>query len=133
MALADEKYMSLTTFKRDGTPVATPVWVVPLEDGDVGFYTSSGSGKVKRLKHTGRVTAQPCDMRGRVNAGSAVVDATARLVGGRELDTIRERIVAKYGIMTKATKVLGTLGGLVRGKRMPYGDTGVVITPARAD
>ena len=31
-ALADEKYISLTTFKRDGTPVATPVWVVS-DDG----------------------------------------------------------------------------------------------------
>jgi hypothetical protein len=31
--------------------------------------------------------------------------------------------------MTKFTKALGTIGGFVRGKRIPYGDRGVVITP----
>ena len=58
VALADEKYILLTTFRRDGTPVATPVWAVPLDDGKIGFWTSSGSGKAKRLAHTERVTVQ---------------------------------------------------------------------------
>jgi hypothetical protein len=129
MALSDEKYMLLTTFRRDGTPVATPVWVVGLDGETVGFWTSSGSGKAKRLAHTARVTVQPCDARGRVKEGTAVADATARLVTGSELEAIRERIVAKYGFMTKITKALGTLGGIVRGKRIPYGDRGVVVTP----
>ena len=128
MAITDEKFISLTTFRRDGTPVATPVWIVALEGDDAGFWTSSGSGKAKRLKHTSRVTAQPCDMRGRLTAGSVPVEATARLATTAELDVIRERVVAKYGLMTKITKVLGTLGGIVARKRMPYGDTGVVIT-----
>ena len=26
-ALADEQFVSLTTFRRDGTPVPTPVWI----------------------------------------------------------------------------------------------------------
>jgi len=46
------------------------------------------------------------------------------MVSGGELDAIRERVVAKYGFQTKITKVLGTIGGLIRGKRIPYGDTG---------
>ena len=45
MALADERYMLLTTFRRDGTPVATPVWVTPYDEHSVAFWTSSGSGK----------------------------------------------------------------------------------------
>jgi hypothetical protein len=36
--------------------------------------------------------------------------------------------VAKYGAMTKVTKFLGTVVGVLRGKRIPYGDRGVVIT-----
>lgn len=128
MALADEKFMLLTTFRRDGTPVATPVWVVELDDDHVGFWTSSGSGKAKRLAHTERVTVQPSDGRGRVKQGSAALEATARLVTGPELEQIRERVVAKYGFMTKITRALGTIGGIVRGKRIPYGDRGVVIT-----
>jgi PPOX class probable F420-dependent enzyme len=130
VALSDEKYILLTTFRRDGTPVATPVWVVNLDDERIGFWTSSGSGKAKRLAHTERVTVTPCDARGRVRAGAATVDATARVVTGSELEEIRRRIVSKYGLMTKFTKLLATIAGTLRGKRIPYGDRGVVITPA---
>jgi uncharacterized protein len=131
VALGDEKYILLTTFRRDGTPVATPVWVVKLDGDTIGFWTSSGSGKAKRLAHTARVTVQPCNARGRVKKGSAAVDATARVVTGSDFEAIQERVVAKYGVMTKITRVLGTLGGIARGKRIPYGDTGVVIAPSQ--
>lgn len=126
--LSDEKYILFTTFRRDGTPVKTPVWVVGLDGGALGFWTSSQSGKAKRLAHTSRVTVQPCDARGRVKAGSAPTDATARLVDGAELDAIRSRVVAKYGFATKIAKAVGTAGSLAKGKRIPYGDRGVVIT-----
>jgi PPOX class probable F420-dependent enzyme len=132
VALADEKYMLLTTFRRDGTPVSTPVWVVALDGEEVGFWTSSGSGKAKRLAHTARVTVQPSDARGRVKAGTSPIEGTARLVSGGELDAIRVRVVAKYGFATKVTKALGTLAGIVRGKRIPYGDRGVAIALARS-
>lgn len=132
MALEDARYILLTTFRRDGTPVATPVWVVKLEGGAVGFWTSSGSGKVKRLAHTARVTVQPCDARGRIKAATTPVDATARLATAAEYAMIRERVVAKYGVMTKLTRLLATVVGTVRGKRIPYGDRGVVVTPASA-
>jgi PPOX class probable F420-dependent enzyme len=126
--LSDEKYISLTTYRRDGTPVATPVWAVKLDDQQIGFWTSSGSGKAKRLAHTAHVTVAPCDARGRVKAGAVAVDATARLVTGDELAEIRSRIVSKYGVMTKFTKLLATIVGTLRGKRIPYGDRGVVVT-----
>ncbi len=129
MALSDERYMLLTTFRRDGTPVATPVWVTPYENGSVAFWTSSGSGKAKRLAHTQRVTVQPCDARGRVKEGSTVTEATARVVSGEELEAIRRQVIAKYGFQTKLTKLIGTLMGMLKGKRIPYGDRGVVVTP----
>jgi uncharacterized protein len=129
MEIRDAKYVLLTTFKRDGTPVATTVWNVPLGDRDVGFWTSSGSGKAKRLSHTGRVTVQPCDARGRTTPGTEPVEATARLVTGDELDEIRAKVVDKYGkVMTTITKWLGSIGGMIKRKRIPYGDRGVVVT-----
>ena len=128
MALADEKYMLFTTFRRDGTAVSSPVWVVPLDDGKIGFWTSSGSGKAKRLAHTERVTVQPCDARGRVKDGSPPSEATARIVTGPEFATISEKVVAKYGFLTKLTRTLGSIGGMVKRKRIPYGDVGVVVT-----
>jgi PPOX class probable F420-dependent enzyme len=130
VALSDEKYILLTTFRRDGTPVSTPVWIVALDGETVGFWTSSGSGKVKRLAHTARVTVQPSDARGRVKQGSTAAEATARVVTGSEFEAISQRVIAKYGFMTKITKALGTIAGIARGKRIPYGDIGVVITPA---
>jgi uncharacterized protein len=130
VAISDEKYILLTTFRRDGTPVSTPVWVVKLDDQRIGFWTSSGSGKAKRLAHTDRVTLTPCDGRGRVKDGGVVLDATAHLVTGPEFQEIRERVIAKYGLMTKFTKLLGTLVGIAKRKRIPYGDTGVVVTLA---
>ncbi len=128
MNLADEKFLLLTTFKRDGSGVATPVWASALEGGKIGFWTSSGSGKAKRLTHTAKVTVQACNARGKVTEGSSSVAATAVLVTGAELDAVRTAIIAKYGFMTKVTKLLGTIGGIVKRKRIPYGDRGVVIT-----
>ena len=128
MGLADEKYMSLTTYRKVGTPVSSPVWVVDLGDNQVGFYTSSGSGKAKRLAHTPKVIVQASDSRGRVKDGSEPIGATAELVTGGRLDEVTSKIKAKYGFMTKITKVLGTLGGVVKRNRIPYADRGVVVT-----
>jgi PPOX class probable F420-dependent enzyme len=130
MALSDEKYILLTTFRKDGTPVSSPVWIVPLEDGKFGFWTSSGSGKYKRLRHTERVSVQPCDVRGRVKPGAEIQNATAALVSGAEYLDIKRRVKAKYGFMTHVTKFLAKLGGIFKGKLDPYGDVGVVITPS---
>ena len=129
MVLGDEKYLALTTYKRNGTPVTTPVWAAPVEDGKIGFWTSSGSGKAKRLAHTAKVTVQPCDARGRVKAGTSPTEATAVLVTGPQLEGIRTKIRAKYGIMCSITKFLNKVGGFLKRKRIPYGDRGVLITP----
>ena len=129
MSLGDEKYLALTTYKRNGTPVTTPVWAAPVEDDKIGFWTSSGSGKAKRLAHTAKVTVQPCDARGRVKAGTSPTEATAVLVTGPQLEGIRTKIRAKYGIMCSITKFLNKVGGFLKRKRIPYGDRGVLITP----
>ncbi len=125
---ADEKYVLFTTYRRDGRPVSTPVWWVELGDGSFGFWTSSASGKAKRLAHTSRVTVQPSNMRGVVKPGSSPIEATARVVSGAELETIRQRVVAKYGVWTKVTKFMAQLGGRLKRKPFPYGDRGVIVT-----
>ena len=125
---ADEKHVLFTTYKRNGTAVSTPVWWVELGDGSFGFWTSSTSGKAKRLAHTARVTVQPCSMRGVVKPGSAPEDATARVVSGAELEKIRQRVVAKYGFMTKFSKVGAKVIGVITRKPFPYADRGVIVT-----
>jgi PPOX class probable F420-dependent enzyme len=128
MSLGEEKYLSFTTYRRDGTPVPTPVWAVTLDDGRIGFWTSSGSGKAKRLAHTSRVTIQPSDARGNPKDGTAPSEATAVLVSGGDMAEIQQKVRSKYGFMTKITKLLGTLGGVVKRNRIPYADRGVIIT-----
>ncbi len=129
MSLADEKYLALTTFKRDGTPVTTAVWAASVDGGKIGFWTSSTSGKAKRLAHTAKVTVQPCDARGRVKAGTSPTEATAVLVTGPQLEAIRTQVKAKYGVMVPISRWLAKLGGFVKRKKQPYGDRGVLITP----
>ena len=128
MAVSDEKYIRVTTFKKDGTEVSTPTWVVALEDGRIGFYTSSTSGKAKRLKNNPNVIVQPSDSRGRARSGTTPSNGTAVVVDGPERDAIYEKVVAKYGFMTKVTRFLAKVGGIVKRKQQPYADRGVVVT-----
>ena len=130
MALSDEKYIRVTTFKKDGTEVSTPTWVVALEDGKIGFYTSSTSGKAKRLKNNPNVIVQASDGRGRAKADTLPVKGTAVVVSGPERDAIYAKVVAKYGFMTKVTRFLAKVGGFVKRKDQPYADRGVVVTLA---
>ena len=94
--LARSRYVSLTTFRRDGTPVATPVWVARLGD-ELVVYTARSSGKVKRLRNNDRVLVAPCDMRGR--ATGDVVEGTARLQDDAHSTT--SAILRKYRLQAR--------------------------------
>jgi uncharacterized protein len=130
MSLGDEKYLSFTTYKRSGDAVATPVWAVSLDSGEIGFWTSSGSGKAKRLGHTSKVVVQPSDARGKLKEGTAPTTGQARLVAADDplFAEVERKVKAKYGFFTHVTKWLGTIGGIVKRNRIPYGDRAVVIT-----
>jgi hypothetical protein len=130
MAISDEKYVASTTFRKSGAAVPTPTWIVALDDGRVGFWTSSASGKYKRLRGNPRITLQPSDARGRVRAGSATVEGTAELVtSGPHFEAIQNKVRAKYGLMVPVSRSFNTLGHLGKGK-FPYADVGVVVTSA---
>jgi PPOX class probable F420-dependent enzyme len=128
MSLADEKYINFTTYKRDGTAVTSPVWVVGLDDGTLGFWTSSTSGKAKRLRNDPKVLVQPSDARGRPRAGTSPTAGSAVLATGTQADAVRTKIKAKYGFMVGVTKALRALNNLILRKKEPYGDVAVVIT-----
>jgi uncharacterized protein len=128
MGISDEKYVASTTYRKSGAAVPTPTWIVPLESGQVGFWTSSASGKYKRLRNNPRITLQPSDSRGRVTAGSAPAEGTVALVtSGPDFEAIQREVRAKYGAMVSISRFFNALGHLGRGK-FPYGDVGVVIT-----
>jgi len=127
MTIGDEKYVASTTYRKSGAAVSTATWIVALDGARVGFWTSSASGKYKRLRNDPRIMLEPADSRGRVKAGSRSAEGTAELVtSGADFDAIQRGIRAKYGAMVRVTKFLNTLGHL--GKKFPYGDDGVVVT-----
>lgn len=95
--VAGNRYISLTTLRRDGTPVATAVWVADLGDGTVGFTTGAGSGKVKRVSHTPAVRVSPCNARGVVPVGAPSWAGTARVARGADHARVRAAIARRYG------------------------------------
>ena len=96
--LAAAKYVSLTTFRTDGSPVATPVWLARQGDALV-VVTDPGSGKVKRLRNNPSVLISPCDMRGRVKADAISVPAIVAFQDEAQTKQTLDLISRKYGLM----------------------------------
>lgn len=110
--LGDERYLSLTTYRASGDPVATPVWFVPQPNGTLLVYTEASSGKVKRLRRNPACTVAACDARGRVHG--EVVPATADVLDD-EVDAVYGRLVRRYGWQARAFDLLSRLRN--RGQR----------------
>jgi PPOX class probable F420-dependent enzyme len=87
------KYLSITTYKRDGTGVATPVWFV--QEGDrLLVQTGVASGKVKRIDHNPAVRVAACTASGRLRGQQ--VSGVARVLPGSEADDAKRLIMRKY-------------------------------------
>lgn len=93
--LAAETYVSLETFKKDGTGVPTPVWVAGL-DGKLVVVTDGSSYKVKRLRRNGRVRVAPCDVRGKLR-GDWVEGTCVILEDPARAQAAYQALRAKYG------------------------------------
>jgi len=78
LPLADARFVSLTTFRRSGEPVSTPVWV-GRDGGALVVLTPADSGKVKRLRRDPRVEIRPCGRFGAVAEGVEPVAGTAEV------------------------------------------------------
>ncbi|MFI9120104.1 PPOX class F420-dependent oxidoreductase [Streptomyces bikiniensis] len=115
------RYVSLTTFRKNGTGVATPVWYA-VEGSELYAWTRTDSWKVKRLRNDPRVEAAVCDVRGNVPEGAARVTGEARLVTGEELRRVRRLLLRKYTWQFWFVDVPATVFRL--GKR-PH--TGIVV------
>ena len=88
-----QKYISLTTFRKSGAKVATPVWFG--EDGDKLYVmTRSDMGKTKRVRNNPQVGVAPCTIRGKVTGPEFA--ATARILPPEEHAHARQAINQKY-------------------------------------
>ena len=129
MSIPNEKFIAFTTFRGSGQLVSTPVWVVQVSDGRIGFHTAMGSGKTSRLGRDPRVLVQPSDVRGRVDdSASTPIEGTAEMVrSGRLFDEVQASIRAKYGFRTLIARAVNRLSP--QGRRgLAYADTVVLVT-----
>ncbi|WP_067538682.1 PPOX class F420-dependent oxidoreductase [Nocardia crassostreae] len=95
--VAQTTFAALTTYKKDGTAVATPVWVAP--DGDrIVIWTMTGTWKVKRIARNPAVTLQACDGRGRIR-GEEVITGAARILDADGIEHVRGVVGRKYGLI----------------------------------
>lgn len=91
--LAREKYISLITFRRSGDAVSTPVWFA-LDSGTIYVESGPDAGKVKRIRHTARVTVAACTTTGKVTGPA--LDGRARIL------TEQADIAAAEAALTRA-------------------------------
>ncbi len=99
MTVPDEisrsRYVSLTTYRKDGTAVATPVWHV-ANGGELVVVTEADTWKVKRIRSNSNVVVTVCDFRGKIAPGAPSAAGTARLLDDAETQTGRALLARKY-------------------------------------
>ena len=92
-AIAEQRYISLTTFRKTGVGVPTPVWFG--EDNDKLYVmTRHDLGKAKRIRNNPQVKVAPCTIRGKVTGSEFT--AMARILPPEEHKHARETINRKY-------------------------------------
>ncbi len=115
------KYALLTTYRKDGTAVGTPVWIVVV-GGAPAVWTSAGSAKVKRVRRNAAVTLATCDFRGNHAGPPYAGRATVLDAAGTEL--VRAQIRRKYGLSGRLTLLMSQL------RRGKAGTVGMAIALA---
>ena len=95
--LGREQCIALTTFRKTGQAVTTPVWFA-ISLGTIYVETHADAGKLKRLRHTARVTLAPCTYSGKVTG--SVSEGNARILTESEERTAASAaLTKKYGLM----------------------------------
>ncbi len=91
--VSGQKYVSLTTFRKSGIPVRTPVWFAEA-DGKLYVKTRSDSGKYKRIRNNADVLVAPCALRGEVTGPD--IPAKALILPREQWAAAAQLIRAKY-------------------------------------
>lgn len=125
--LARERYLSITTFRRDGSEASTPVWVVSDDPHRLLVATGADTWKVRRIKRNAHVRVAGCNARGKVHGET--IEGNARLVDEQEL--VRRLQYEKYGLQKRIIEGTYRLYLRLTGKeRAP--EAFIEITPREA-
>jgi uncharacterized protein len=91
--LQRQNYLSLATFRKNGTAVYTPVWFAE-DGGNIYVMTRSDSGKYKRIRNIPEVRIAPSTVRGRITGPE--FPAHARILPPEDWEKARKAIRGKY-------------------------------------
>ncbi|MDH6243322.1 PPOX class F420-dependent oxidoreductase [Mycobacterium sp. OTB74] len=93
--LTTSRYALLRTYRRDGSPVDTPIWLA-AHNGALVFRTKVGP-KTKRLTTRPDVELTPCDYRGEIQGGATTFVGRATLLSGVEAQEANRALHRRYG------------------------------------
>jgi PPOX class probable F420-dependent enzyme len=125
-ALFPGKYLSVTSFKRDGTGVATPVWFV--SDGSRLFaLTDLHSAKVRRMRRNPRVLVASCRADGKLR-GEPVPASVEVLTATPELERVQKLLIGRYKLSYRLVMLIYRLGRRLRGRNSVADGAALAIT-----
>ena len=102
-SLYPHKYIQLTTFRKTGVGVITPVGFAPQDD-KIYVTTPPTASKLKRIRNKGHVTLAPCDRKGMALGES--VEGQARILAPEERTVAERAFVRKYGMIYRSFLVV---------------------------
>ena len=120
------KYVSFVSMKKDGTPAATAVWLVPFEGG-YAFTTDADAWKVKRVRRNPDVTLAVSDVRGKVEPSATVHTGRAEVLEGDAIRRVERAIRRKYWLGYTVLIAPSNLWQRLRGKRQGTGAIKVTV------
>jgi uncharacterized protein len=121
------KYVSLVSFKRDGTSVATPLWFVVDRDRLLAMKDAL-SAKVRRIRRDPDVTVAPCTANGRLTGEP--IAARAEILAPGEVERAQRLMARKYRVDRVLILPFYHLVQRLRGKRLPGEGVVLAITPS---
>ncbi len=97
-ALGEQRFVALTTFKRNGEGVASAMWI-GRDGADLFAWTPADSWKVKRVRNNPRVLLVPSSRSGKVRDGVVPVEGAATVItDAAAVNRLQGEIRRKYGI-----------------------------------
>ena len=126
-SLRRSRYIVLTSFRKSGEAVGTPVWFVGIA-GKLYVYTGGKSGKAKRIRNNPRVTVAASTMTGKPKGPA--IEGRARILTAQEGAAASRELTRKYWFLRPLNDAVNSTLGLIRGKRGPANIVYLEIAPA---
>lgn len=120
------KYLSLTSYRPDGTGVATPVWFVE-RDGKVLVQTDAATYKVRRIRRNPAVTVAPCTASGRLRGPAVAADA--EILPATDVAEVERLMTRKYRLDMLVIRPLRAVQAALHLGRPRTTTIALVITP----